>query len=247
VSANGIGDLSWEIDISSANAQIPRRVRLDSATVKALNVGLLMLLFGAVVLFWVSYCTIKNLHALYVLHGEGHMLNGDITEESVNRGGEYVRYRFSVDGVLYSGQSEMEADGHSSRSDSKKIPILYLPENPHVNLPINWRPISVWDLFPYLLLFSITALGAYVTIISLRQWKLMRMGVVAIGKVTGCAQNKKLFTVYYQFAEEDNATSEGSSNVLDEYGVGALIPIIYLRTNPKRNDRYPVAGFRIAD
>lgn len=206
-----------------------------------------MLLFGATVLLRISYGTIKNLRIHYVLRRDGNMVDGDITGESSNRGGEYVIYTFSVDGVLYSGQAEMEVDDYTSLGNSNKIPIWYLPNNPHVNQPSNWKWVSVWDLFPYILLLSIIALGAYVTVISLRNWTLMRKGIVAIGKVTGCARNKKLFTVYYEFTEEGHATMDGSCNVLDEYGVGASIPIIFLQTNPKRNDRYPVAGFRIAE
>lgn len=236
-----------KIDTSHVNSQIPRRVCFDSVSIKVLSVALLMLLFGSIVLFWISYGTIENLHIRYVLRRDGDMVNGDIIEESSNRGGEYVKYTFLVDDVLYSGHAEMEVDNYALPGNSKKIPILYLRNNPHVNQPSNWEWVSVWDFFPYLLLLSIMALGAYVTIISLRKWTLMRTGVVAIGRVTGCARNKKLFTVYYEFTEEGHATMDGSSNVLDEYGVGASIPIIFLRTNPKRNDRYPVAGFRIAE
>jgi len=235
------------INISNVNAEIPRRVHFDSLSVKALCLALFMLLFGIVILIRISYGVIKDLHTRHVLSQTGRTANADIKKSSPNRGGDLVRYAFSVDGLLYSGQAEMGAHDYALPDDGNKILVRYLPNNPRVNQPVKWQWTSVWDFFPFLLLLSITAIGASVILKALRLRTLMRIGIVAAGRVTGCAPNKKLFTVYYNFAAEDNTLIDGSCNLLDEYEMGTSFPVIFLRSNPKRNNRYPVRGFRVAD
>lgn len=206
-----------------------------------------MLLFGIVILIRISYGVITDLYTRQVLSQTGRTANADIKKSSANRGGELVTYSFSVDGLLYSGQAEMGAHDYSLPGDGNKILVRYLPNNPRVNQPAKWQWTSMWDLFPFLLLLSITAIGASVILKALRLRTLMRIGIVAAGRVTGCVPNKKLFTVYYDFAADDNTLIDGSCNLPDEYEVGTSFHVIFLRRNPKRNNCYPVSGFRVAD
>lgn len=93
-----------------------------------------------------------------------------------------------------------------------------------------------------------TTLAAGIVIIAaLRGRKLARMGIVVEGRITGCAADRTLFTVYYEFTAEDNELAEGSTEMSEECNVGASIPVIYLRGNPKRNDLYPIGGYRIVE
>lgn len=242
-----VSDPSGEIDIQSANAEIPRKVSLDSASFKVLCLALLMLLFGVGVLIRISYETITNLHLRQVLRREGQSIEGRITESSENRGGQSVRYAFSVDGASYSGQAGMEANDYTLPGDRNGILIRYLPNNPRINQPANWRWVSIWDFFPFLLLLSITAFGSALLLKILRLNKLMRKGTVAVGRVTASVPKKGLFTVYYEFTGEDNTTAEGSCILPDEYGVGTALPVIYLRSDLKRNNYFPVGGFHVAE
>jgi hypothetical protein len=73
-----------------------------------------------------------------------------------------------------------------------------------------------------------------------RKRQLARMGVVVEGKVTGCAPNRSRFTVYYEFTTEDKVWVEGSTEMSEECEVGMPIPVMYLRSNPKRYDYYPM-------
>jgi hypothetical protein len=242
-----VADSSCETNISTTNAQIPRKVYFDSESVKALGLALFMLLFGIVILIWMSHEEITGLHIQHVLSRDGHAVSGHIEMISPTRLGEFVKYTFSVDGMSYSGQAQMEVLDYTLPGDREGILIRYLPKDPRVNQPASWRWAPIWDFFPCLLLLSITWVGGNVTLKALRLRTLMRIGIAAVGRVTACAPNKALFTVYYEFTTEEDKVAEGSSKLADEYEVGASIPIIYLRSNPIRNSRYPVPGFRIAE
>jgi hypothetical protein len=237
-------DSSCPINFSEINARIPRKVRFDGNTTAALNVGLLIFLSGLAVLVWLLLDTAKNLSIQSTLLQDGRLVNGTVTASSVNRGGTNVKYTFIVGGVPYSGHAEMKADHYSVPDDPRLISIRYLPADPHVNQPVNWKWASMWDLFPFLLLISMTAVGAKVMVTALRLTNLARNGLVVVGKVTGCTPKKRLFTVFYVFTSMAKEEIEGSCDLLEEYEAGAAIPIIYLQSNPERNTKYPVAGFR---
>lgn len=100
----------------------------------------------------------------------------------------------------------------------------------------------MWDLFPFLLLITMTAVGAKVVITVQKMTNMVRNGYVVAGRVTGCAPKNKLFTVFYVFESQTNVDIEVSCDLLEEYKAGTPISIIYLRSNPKRNAKYPVAG-----
>jgi len=94
-------------------------------------------------------------------------------------------------------------------------------------------------IFLLLGLVLLVAAGALI-IGGLRKKKLTRMGIVVEGRVTGCAPDRKVFTVYYEFTTEDNLGMEGSTRMPEECAAGDSIPVMYLRSNPKRNDFYPL-------
>ena len=231
------------IDVSEANAQIPRRVQNDGAIPWFLVFLYMLLPIGFA---WLAYGDIRDSHLHDVLRRGGYEANGEVTESSAARSGVHVSYRFSVDGVPYSGDAVMTAVHYRVPATGTQIPLRYLPKDPHVNQPSDWE----WDwghiVFYLFGLVMLVALGAFV-IAGLRKRKLARMGVVVEGRVTGCAPDRKLFTVYYEFTAEDNVGMEGSTLMPEEYEAGAPIPVIYLRGNPKRNDGYPMRGFYFPD
>ncbi|HUN82791.1 MAG TPA: hypothetical protein VMU48_00360 [Terracidiphilus sp.] len=236
-------DSSHVMNVSEMNAQIPRKVRFDSNSIAALSVGFLISLSGLAVLAWLSLDTAKDLRIQSTLVQDGRLVNGTITASSVNHGGTNVKYTFIVDSVSFSGQAQMKADNFNVPGDPHLISIRYLPSDPRVNQPANWKWVSVWDLFPFVLLIAMTAVGVRVVIMTLRLTNLARNGLVVIGRVTGCTPKRRLFTVFYVFTSKAKEEIEGSCDLLEEYDAGTAIPIIYLQSNPKRNAKYPVAGF----
>ena len=237
-------DSSHVMNVSEMNAQIPRKVRFDSNSIAALSVGFLISLSGLAVLAWLSLDTAKDLRIQSTLVQDGRLVNGTITASSVNHGGTNVKYTFIVDSVSFSGQAQMKADNFNVPGDPHLISIRYLPADPRVNQPANWKWVSVWDLFPFVLLIAMTAVGVRVVIMTLRLTNLARNGLVVIGRVTGCTPKRRLFTVFYVFTSKAKEEIEGSSDLQEEYEAGTAIPVIYLRSNPKRNAKYPVSGFR---
>lgn len=229
--------------LAQINAQIPRRIRLDGSSIGALSFGFLIFVAGLAVLVWLSLDTAKGLRIQNTLLQRGRSVNGSITLSNVNRGGTHVKYTFTVDNVLYSGDVEMKVDHFNVPGNPRLISVRYLPNDPSINQPLNWKWGSVWDLFPFLLLITITAVGAKVVITALRVTNLARNGLVVVGKVTGCAPKRTLFTVFYVFTSEAKGEVEGSCDLLEKYESGSAIPVIYLPSNPKRNAKYPVPGF----
>lgn len=235
------------INISKANAMLPRKVAFAGASAKALSGAFLVLLVGTLGYSWISYSTLRTIHIRDVLRHEGSTTDGIVTASEANHSGVYVKYRFAVDGVSYSGQAEMKANGYRAPGSGEAIQLLYAPENPDINLPSSWVWFSVWDLIPFLFVLFTTTASAVVIAVALRERQLARKGIVVEGRVTGCAPNQKAFTVYYEFTTRDDAVMEGSEEGSDECQIGDPIPIIYLRNNPKRNGRYPIADFQIVD
>ena len=238
--------LSSGVNTSEINAKIPREVHFDETAAKLLGGMLLVLMICLVGGAWLSYGDISTSHVRNILHRKGRAIFGRVTERTGDHNGVYVKYVFSVDGVLYSGDAEMKTD-YIAPKVGGQIPIRYLPDDPHVNLPIGWGWFSAWDIFPVLLLLAYIGIAGAMIISALRARTLARVGLVVEGKVTGCAPHQRLFTTYYEFTTENNISMEGHADLADEFEVGTSIPIIYLRSDPKRNGRYPPRGFYIAD
>ncbi|MGO9339701.1 MAG: DUF3592 domain-containing protein [Terracidiphilus sp.] len=227
------------INVSEANAKIPRKVRFDDDSVSVLGFTLFFFALWLVPAAWGAYKDIRDSHIRDTLRREGHETNGEVTKSHPNRSGVDVEYRFSVDGVLYSGRGEIIADNYRVQAPGEKISIRYLPKDPSVNQPVHWGWFSVgWAMFYFIGLGLLVGAGAII-IAGLRKRKLARMGVVVEGKVTGCAPNRSRFTVYYEFTTEANVWMEGSTRMSEECAAGDSIPVMYLRSNPKRNDFYP--------
>ena len=93
-------------------------------------------------------------------------------------------------------------------------------------------------MFYFIGLGLLVGIGAII-IAGLRKKKLARLGFVVEGKVTGCAPNRSRFKVYYEFTTEDNVWMEGSTTMSEECVAGDSIPVMYLRSSPKRNDYFP--------
>jgi len=52
--------------------------------------------------------------------------------------------------------------------------------------------------------------------------------------------NRNRFTTYYEFATDDNREFEGSAGTSEECETGDAILVIYLSSNIRRNDYYPM-------
>ncbi len=228
------------INLSEANVEMPRKVRIDDDTISALGFALFFFVLWLIPAAWGAYDDIRDSHVRDTLRREGHQTDGEVVKSYPGRGGVDVIYRFSVDGVWYPGRAKIIADDYKVQAPGEKIPIRYLPKDPRVNQPVNWRWFSVgWMIFYSLGLGLLVAAGA-IFIAGLRKRELACNGVVVEGRVTGCAPDRSRFKVYYEFSTEDGVWMEGNTAMTEECKAGDSIPVMYLRSNPKRNDFYPL-------
>lgn len=227
-------DLVLTKDNSQANARIPRPARFDTGFRDAL---VFILFFFMLWLVPVGFRA-SDVNKFYVLRQRGAAVVGEVKKSYTGRGSVGVVYKFSVGGVDYTGQAKMIADDYRVQSPGDQISIKYLPDNPSVNQPSNWKWFSVWET-PYYLL-GLGLLGGIGTLLvaGLRKRELERTGFVVEGRVTGCTAYRNQFKLYYEFTTENKSFIEGSSVTVDECEVGMSIPVVYIRSNPKRNDIY---------
>jgi hypothetical protein len=227
------------INVAEANAQIPRKVRFDDDLIGALGFTLFFLALWLIPAAWEGYHDLRDSHIRDTLRREGHEAIGEVTQRNASRSEVVVEYKFSVDGVSYSGHGKIIAGNYRAFAPGEKIPIRYLPEDPSVNQPVDWGWFSAgWAIFYLLGLVLVAGAGAII-IAGLRKKELTRMGIVVEGKVTGCALDRRQFKVYYEFTTEDKLEMEGSTRMPEECAAGDPIPVMYLPGNPKRNDYYP--------
>ena len=222
------------IDISEANAGIPRKARFDDGMIAALVFTLFFFVLWLIPVGFRAY----DVHTFYVLRQAGYEASGEVTKSYPGRGSVDVNYRFSVDGVVYTGDAKMIGDDYRIQAPGDTILIRYLPKNPSVNQPVNWEWFSSWELPYYVLGLGLLAGVGALLVAGWRKRRLARIGIVVEGRVTGCVPDGNRFKAYYEFTTKDKVWAEGSTQMSEECKVGASIPVIYLRSNPKRNDLF---------
>jgi hypothetical protein len=242
-----------EPTLQEINAKIPRKVYLYDGQV-ALVFALLLLGFGAIWFggaFYIYF--VHQARQRDALNHYGREALGAITKIHLSAGrggGTLVDYAFRVDGSDYRDTINLDYEPFSPDGDlpylhvGEQIPVQYLPSDPRVHHPSGWAWWSWWeDVFPELFFLLFPIGGAVFAVQLFRDWRLARLGRVVEGKVTGCAKNHSVFTIYYEFLTPNNDSVEGSSDSSDEYQYGSRIRVIYLPKHPKRNDIYPMSSF----
>jgi hypothetical protein len=134
--------------------------------------------------------------------------------------------------------------------ESDRILIRFLPSDPTVNHPDAWdwplflEPIDTIIMSSFYIFFG--AMGCIMLAILYRERKLAREGRPAVAVVSTCARKDRTFRAQYEFRTEDGSSIEDSGYCSIQYEPGAIICVLYLPQNPRRNDPYPLPNFRVS-
>ncbi|WP_263352280.1 DUF3592 domain-containing protein [Acidicapsa acidisoli] len=234
---------------SELTQPVPRKVRLNSSPDAKFALTLVVVFFagGLITIGWLCYNNIIGFQQRAILRSNGRVVIGEVTGFSIVRFAPIgVNYRFSVNGVHYSGKAKVPPDG-TSLDKADKIPIRFLPTNPTINHPDTWEwSVAIGGFYTAIEIFF-TSLGALVFAFIWRERQLAREGNAAGGVVTSCKLTDRRYEVEYQFCTEDGTTMKGKSDCADEYGAGARIWVLYLPRKPMRNHPYPMDLFEVVE
>ena len=214
---------------------------------------LIILLFfvgGGLWLGWKVYDDVQQLKHRAQLRSDGRVVIGEVTGFSFGRYTPMsVNYNFAVNGETYIGKAlEPENPGPGTRLDKgEKILVRFLPSDPSINHPDAWEwsaNIGWWFVAWVVFNWSV---GSFALAFLLRDRRLARTGRVAAATVIGCRPDDRRFRVEYEFRAGNGDLINGHSDRADEYGVGAIVWILYLPSRPTRNDMYPLPLFHVIE
>jgi hypothetical protein len=231
----------------------PRKVQLSFSEGDGRYLLLIVLVFfvgGLIFLVWKAYDDIQQFQQRALLRGDAREVVGEVTGFSFGRySPTSVNYRFTVNGVTYSGEALEPANPGrgTSRDKADKILIRFLPSNPAINHPDAWEWSAAIGWYFVVGEVFFTSMGGLALAVLLRDRRLAREGKVAAGIVTGCARDDRWFRVDYEFRTEGGVLMKGHNDFKDEYGAGARIWILYLPQKPRRNHNYPLSFYTVVE
>jgi hypothetical protein len=171
--------------------------------------------------------------------------------DDVFRSGGIVFYSFRFDGETYHGKVSVPQE-YRARVDryhqSGSFPILFLPSNPSISRPYDWqnRETVPWlkRFFAFLVIIQWCGLGKYV----LRDFRLVRSGEVAIGRVIKCLYNRSNGSIRlrYEFRDADGLLTEGRGEYPTRLDVNSKVVVMYLSKVGGKSRPYPTVFFRAA-
>jgi hypothetical protein len=201
----------------------PRKVQLSSeGDGRYLLVVVLVFFVGGLIFQgWNGYDDIKQFQQRALLRGDTREVVGEVTGFSFGRNSPMsVIYRFTVNGVTYSGKALEPANPGPGTSFEKGDDILirFLPSNPAINHPDAWEWSAAIGWYFVVGELFFTSMGGLALAVLLRDRRLAREGKVAAGIVTGCARDDRWFRVDYEFRTEGGVLMKGHNDFKEEYG-----------------------------
>lgn len=234
---------------SELTGQVPRKTCLSRKGIgMAIRITILLALAVAVAI-WVGMDTVQQMQHRAALRLGGSEAVATITwmGSSGRSATITVKYRFTVNGEIFTGKAVVPHQLYPSLLMSDSLPIRYLPADRTVNHPAawEWSAFLVWDSFFALLMLVATAM---MLLLWLRiERRLVVEGVPAVGVITKCSPSTRGgFFVKYEFHAEDGRVIKGNGWSESSQEGGASICILYLPQNLWRNKPYPSANYRVA-
>jgi len=229
--------------------ELPRKIRLAGRGVYYLlgSVAVSVLILTLAVMVFSK--TAKDVRNGRELASGGQLAyTGD-----VQAGGPHlatVYYSFIYDGTLYRGEALLPQRFLTKIDDYNKsgnFPVLFLPGDPSINHPYDWQDdesyASAFLSYVLIAIFILqwSVLGKFI----LRDLRLARNGVAAVGKVTKCSFGRNGgMQVRYEFRDKDGLLAEGRGECAGRQVKDAEICILFLPDDSGRNRPYPLVFFR---
>jgi len=224
----------------------PRKIRLCGDGLICLGVALSFLLTASVLGLWLSVNTFTQMQQRTALQRDSRVVVAKATTRFArgHTSALYVRYTFIVDGAAYSAEKTVPDNLFVSVRDSDHFLVRYLPTNPVINYPDGWEWSLPLNLGSVAFWITIVAIGVGFMMPLIRERRLAREGVPAVGVVTSSVLKNRTFWVEYDFCVDGGRSIKGSGYPSSRQDIGAKIWVLYLRQDPRRNQPYPVSLFR---
>jgi hypothetical protein len=161
-----------------------------------------------------------------------------------------VSYKLRYNGKEYSGRAPIPKSNENEMFGytTAPFPVLYLPENPSVNHPKNWKepdshPWHVYGFFLVIPLLLCLSRGPDV----LLDFQLARAGIAVVGTAIGGTYTKSgTLKLKYEFRDSDDLLNDGSGYYPVTPKKGAEVVVLYLPQDTAQNRPYPLFYFRAA-
>ena len=158
-----------------------------------------------------------------------------------------VSYRFEADGEGFTGRSDAPSGLWRTLKAGDSLRVRYLPTDPSVNHPADWRMSVTPQWLPLLIPVIFLGLAAMFGGLIRRQWRLLMEGRPAPGLVVKARRKDKQVVLTYEFRVLSGAIQKGrgSSNSRSVLGEGSVVCVLYDPENPRRSGIYPFQLVRL--
>jgi hypothetical protein len=223
---------------------LPRRIRPSSDARYGEIVLALMLGLTVILSLWLCKNVVQQMRLRSALRHGGAEVLAEITYlDRPGRGGDIVRYTFTANGEIASGEAGVPLQLVKSLRESNSLTVRYLPSDPAINHPAAWEWSFLSNSVGIIFLMILVSIFGLFRIILYRRRQLLAWGKPVLGVVTECVSAKSSFSLKYNFRTESGVSFKGGGDTTTRQEIGASIWILYLPQNPARNQPYPFSDY----
>jgi hypothetical protein len=229
------------------NQELPRKTRLTPMGIYSLvGSGTVSAAIVALVVAFGSF-TPKEIKDRHDLEREGRVTYTDDVQVGGMRSAT-VFYSFAYDGQSYSGKAFLPHEYLErvlNYSKSGSFPVVFLPRDPSINHPNDWKGNGSFPFVGYLLILILIIQWTGLTRLFLRDLRLARNGIAAVASVTDCSSgNRGGIKLRYEFRDMDGLPTDGRGDYGAKREQGAQICVLYLPEETEASRPYPLVLFR---
>jgi len=212
-------------------------------------IGAVMLACSLVLALFLNSRAIRERDEQQHLRSEGRETTAVITRvwRSGKDGADHmVAYRFSVAEEETQGRSSAPARIWRGLEAGGTLAVRYVPSNPKVNHPVEWKAEILPRWLPFVLMPPFWIPAAIFTVAIRTQTRLLAEGRPAQGTITGVKRRDKAMVLTYEFHVLSGALVKGKSNAGRRPPlIGSEVCVLYDPENPRRNALYPLQLVRL--